>query len=86
MTSPVDEWLASRPGRFTSGKYSPYTLDRSLGEHRIGLDVVESIEILLLPVLELRPLAVHPVASRHTDCVIPAPCYTARFNLNGPNT
>jgi hypothetical protein len=39
---------------------------------RAGLDDVEKRKFLTLPGLELRPLALQPVASRYTDCAIPA--------------
>jgi hypothetical protein len=38
---------------------------------RTGLEDLESRKILPVPKLELRPRT--PVASRYTDCVIPAP-------------
>jgi hypothetical protein len=40
---------------------------------RASLDGVEERKILTLPGLELRPLGRPAVASRYTDCAIPAP-------------
>jgi uncharacterized protein YbbC (DUF1343 family) len=34
---------------------------------RIGLDIMEKLEFLALPGLELLPFVVQPVASRYTD-------------------
>jgi hypothetical protein len=67
------EWWVSRPGRFTLG-------ERALGTHwtggwvdpTAGLDKVEKRKFLILLWLELRPPVVQPVASRYTDCAIPA--------------
>jgi hypothetical protein len=42
--------------------------------HRAGLDVKKRRTLLTLPELELDPSVVLPVASRYTDCAIPAPC------------
>jgi hypothetical protein len=39
---------------------------------RAGLDDVERRKFLTLPGFELDPLVVQPVASRYTDCAIPA--------------
>jgi hypothetical protein len=67
------EWSASRHGRFTPGERAP-------GTHWIGGQVGpraclndEKRKFLTLPGRELRP--VQPVASRYTDCDIPAPRY-----------
>jgi hypothetical protein len=40
---------------------------------RSGLDDVVKRKFLTLPVLELDPSVVQPVASHYTDCAIPAP-------------
>jgi hypothetical protein len=40
---------------------------------RAGLDDLEKEKFLTLPGLELRPLGRPAVASRYTDCAIPAP-------------
>jgi hypothetical protein len=44
-----------------------------LGETRAGVDDAEKMKFLILAGLELRPLGLQPVASRYTDCAIPAP-------------
>jgi hypothetical protein len=49
---------------------------------RIGLDDTEKKIFLTLPVLELRPPVVRPVASRYTDYVIPAPKGSVVAQLN----
>jgi hypothetical protein len=41
---------------------------------RTGLDVVEKIQISVLPVSNSRLLRFQPVASRYTDCDISAYC------------
>jgi hypothetical protein len=69
----VGEWSASRTGRFTPRGKSPGT--HWIGgwvDHRAGLDDVEKRKFLTLPGLELDTSVVQPVASRHTDCPIPA--------------
>jgi hypothetical protein len=58
---------------YSQGKSPRYPLDRRLGDPRSGLDGVERRKILSLPRLEFDPSAVQPVASRFTDCSIPAP-------------
>jgi hypothetical protein len=45
-----------------------------LVDPRAGPDDVEKRKFLTLPILELRPSVVQPVASRYTDCAIPAHC------------
>jgi hypothetical protein len=71
------EWLASRPAAFPPppppGKESPSTqwIGGWVGP-RAGLDDMEKWKILFTPGLELRPLGRQPVASRSTDCAIPA--------------
>jgi hypothetical protein len=40
-----------------------------------GLDDVEKKTFLILPGLELDPSVVQPLASRYTDCAIPAPVF-----------
>jgi hypothetical protein len=67
------EWSASSTGRFTPEERAP-------GTHRIGgwvgpracLDDVEKRKFLTMPELELLLLYVQPVASRYTNCAIPA--------------
>jgi hypothetical protein len=53
----------------------PFVETRFLGLHRIvsKLDDVEGRKISPLLGLELGPLAVQPVASHYTNCIIPAP-------------
>jgi hypothetical protein len=57
------EWSASRPGRFIPGEIAPDT-------HWIGGE-----EKILDPTgtRNSTPSVVQPVASRYTDCAIPAP-------------
>jgi hypothetical protein len=65
------EWLASRPGRFTAGERTPGT--HWIGgwvDPRAGLDEVEKRKFLYS---NSEPSIVQPVASRYTDCAIPAP-------------
>jgi hypothetical protein len=67
------ERSASRPGLFTPGERAPGThLIGGWVGPRAGLDDVEERKFLTLPGLELRSLLVQPVASRYTDCAIPA--------------
>jgi hypothetical protein len=49
---------------------------------RAGLDDVEKRKFLTLSGLELRPSAVQPVASRYTDCPIPAPLIKIVLKIN----
>jgi hypothetical protein len=66
------EWSAPRPGHFTSGKRAPGThWIRGWVDPRTDQDDVERIKIL--PHSNSDPSAVLPVASRYTDCAIPAP-------------
>jgi hypothetical protein len=53
----LDEWSASRPGRFTPAERAPGTF-RIGGwvDPRAGLDNVEKRKFLTVPGLELRPL------------------------------
>jgi hypothetical protein len=62
------EWSASRPGRFTPGTHWIV----GLVDPTAGLDDAEKRNFLNLPGLELRPSVVQPIASRYTDCAIPA--------------
>jgi hypothetical protein len=67
-------WSASRPGSFTTRERAPGT--HCIGgwvDPRAGLDDVEERKFLILLGLELDPSVVQPVASRYTDCAIPAP-------------
>jgi hypothetical protein len=57
---------------------------------RAGLDDMEKRKFLNLQELELRPLCRQPVASRYTDCAIPAHIYIYIFwvliaSYNNPN-
>jgi hypothetical protein len=61
------EWSASCSDRFTPGTHCTGGWVGS----RAGLDDVEKRKFLILLGLELRPL--QPIASRYTDCAIPAP-------------
>jgi hypothetical protein len=67
------KWSASRPGRFTPGERTPSTnwIGGQVGP-RASLDDVEKI---LDPYWDSNsdPSVVQPVASRYTDCAIPAP-------------
>jgi hypothetical protein len=65
----VGEWLASRIGRFTPGTH---WIGGWVGP-RAGLDDMERRQFLTLPGHNSEPSVVEPVASRYTDCVIPAP-------------
>lgn len=49
-----------------------YPLDRRLGSLRTNLDD-EWRKVLLVPELELDPLAVQPIASCYSDCIIWVP-------------
>jgi hypothetical protein len=65
------EWLASCPGRFTPG----YPLDRKLGEPQSRSGRREEEKILY-------PSVVQSVASRYTNCAVPAPLFVGlRLNL-----
>jgi hypothetical protein len=68
-----EEWLASRPCRFTSGEIAPGThwIGGLVGP-RTGLDDVQKRKFSTLRGLEFRPSVVQPVASRYTDYAIPA--------------
>jgi hypothetical protein len=70
----IGEWSVSRPCHFTPGERTPGT--HWIGgwvDPRAGLDDMEKWKFFTLPVLELSfPLIVRPVASRYTDCAIPA--------------
>jgi hypothetical protein len=66
LTSALDGggWSTPRPGRFTPGKETRYPLGRPQG--RSGR--MRKIS----PPPEFDPRTVQPVASRYTDCAIPA--------------
>jgi hypothetical protein len=67
------EWSASLPGRFTPGERAPGT--RCIGcwmGPRAGLNHMEKRKFLTLLGLELDSSVVQPIASRYTDCAIPA--------------
>jgi hypothetical protein len=68
------EWSDSNFGHFTPEARAPgtHSIGGSVGP-RTALDDVENKKCLNLPGLELRPLGRQPVASRYTDCTIPAP-------------
>jgi hypothetical protein len=66
-------WSASHASRFTPGETAPGThwLGGWVGP-RAGLDDMEKWKFLLPPELKSDPLVVQPIASRYTDCAIPA--------------
>jgi hypothetical protein len=70
LTSALDGggWLTPRPGRFTPGKETWYPFYRRLGgpQCRFG----RARKISPPPGFDLR--TVQPIASRHTDCAVPA--------------
>jgi hypothetical protein len=77
-----EEWLASRPGRFTSGKEHWFLLERRLGGslNRSGRRREEKI-LALNRDSNSDLSSVKPVASRSTDCAIPAHVYVVKFTL-----
>jgi hypothetical protein len=87
-------WSTPRPGRFTPRKRYPIPLYRRLGGHQDRSGRVRKIA----PPPGFDPQAVQPVASRYTDCAIPAyvnivtPYYTffptspVTCSLPSPNT
>jgi hypothetical protein len=68
------EWSASRSGRFTlrEGARGSNWIGGWV-DSRDGAEEVEKREILKLSGLELRTLRHPAVATRNTDCAIPAP-------------
>jgi hypothetical protein len=68
--SALDEggWSTPGPGRFTPGK-DPALLYRRLGGPKGRSERVRKIS----PPPGLDPRTVQPVASRYTDCAVPAP-------------
>jgi hypothetical protein len=62
-------WLAPGPGRFTPGKETRYPLYRRLGGPQGGSGRLWKIS----PPPGFDSRTVQPVASRYTDCAIPAP-------------
>jgi hypothetical protein len=77
------EWSASRLGRVNPGEISSGALwiGGWVGP-RTGTDDVEKRKISPLSELELRPSAVRPLASRYTECSIPAHDMSSYLNLN----
>jgi hypothetical protein len=67
----MEEWSASRPGRFNPGERVPGT-DWIGGwvDPRVGLDDVEKRKFLTLPHSNSNPSVVQPIASRYTDYAI----------------
>jgi hypothetical protein len=67
------EWSASHPGRFTPGERAPdaHWTGCWVGP-RAGLDDVERENFLPWRDLNAEPPVVHSVASRYTNCAIPA--------------
>jgi hypothetical protein len=61
-------WLAPRPGRFTPGKETRYPLYRRLGGSQGPSGRLRKIS----PQPGFDSRTVQPVASRYTDCAIPA--------------
>jgi hypothetical protein len=73
-STPVgDEWSASRSCRYTPGEGAP-GIHRIVGwvGPRTGLDEVEKRKFLPYRDSNFDPSVVQPVASRYTDCAIPA--------------
>jgi hypothetical protein len=69
----VGEWSASRPGRFTPGERAPGAhWIRGWVCHRTGVDDVERRKSCPYRDSNSDPSAVQFVASRYTDCAIPA--------------
>jgi hypothetical protein len=70
LTSTLDRggWSTPHLSRFTAGKETQYPLHRKLGGHkdRSGL-----VRIISLPP-GFDPQTVQPIASRYTDCALPA--------------
>jgi hypothetical protein len=68
------EWSASNPGRFTPGEKTPDT--HWIGgwvDPRVGLDDLEKRKFWPYRESNSDRSVVQPVASRYTDCGIPAP-------------
>jgi hypothetical protein len=77
------EWSTSRPGRFTPGKRASGT--RWIGGWvgpRAGLDAMDRRKILPPQDSNTDPSVVQPVASRYTDCAIPAPAWHSAYREN----
>jgi hypothetical protein len=69
-----DQWLASRPGRFTRGERTPVT--HWVGgrvDPKAGLDDLEKRKFFTLPGLELHLSVFQLIASRYIDYAIPTP-------------
>jgi hypothetical protein len=76
LTSPLlgSEWSASRPGRFAPrGEVSSIHWIEGWVGPRTDLDGVERRKSYPYRDSNSDPSAVQPVASRYTDCAIPAP-------------
>jgi hypothetical protein len=75
------QWSASRTGRFIPWERARGTHWRGgWMDHRAGLDNVENRTFLTLPDSNSHPTVVQAVASRYTDCAIPAPLYLHKTN------
>jgi hypothetical protein len=61
------------PAALSRGKEPSVPIGDEAVSPRAGLDDMEKIQFLILSGLELQPSVVQPVASRYTDCAIPAP-------------
>jgi hypothetical protein len=71
------ERSASRPSRFTPGEGVPGTHCIGCVGPRAGLANVGKRQFLTYRDSNSGPSVVHPVAIRHTDYAIPAPCFIA---------
>ena len=80
LTSALDEgrWSTPRPGRFTPGKETRYALYRRLGRPQGRSERV--LKISTPPGFD--PRTVQLVASRYTDCAIPAHLSVINCNSN----
>jgi hypothetical protein len=77
LTSALVEWSPSRTGRFTAGEKAPGThwIGGWLGP-KTGLDEVEKI---LDPTGTRTPTPRPSMASRYTECAIPAPSEVTHY-------
>jgi hypothetical protein len=70
----------AKPGRFTRGKETRYSLYRRLGGPQGRSERVQKIS----PPPEFDPRTVQPVASHYTDWAIPALTYSYNADTNMP--